>query len=203
MPDGSLTLAYPEGVPMDVHDSPERGLPWFVLIAHPGREFWAKQQLEQQGFPVYLPVRAPEGREKLSPKRRPFLPGYLFAKPLVNGRWRPMLSTLGVRNIVWQTAGPSINGWIGERQPAAMPDAIVQELRSREAKDGLIYMPDAIQPGDLVSVEMGARNVVDAIVKESRPKERLTLLMRILGREIEVEVKADRVQFIDRPKAAE
>lgn len=197
MPDGGAALAYPEGEFMDdPHDSPERGLPlpnapWLVLIAKPGMSEIALMRLGAQGFEAYLPLRAPTREERRrGVERKPMFPGYLFARPGFDGQWSAMENTIGVSRLVM----------VGDR-PALLPDAALRELRSREAADGLVYLPeaDAFSPGAPVLAELAAGQLVDAVVEAHEDSDRIALLLRFLGAERRVVVDAARVK----PRAAE
>lgn len=177
-------LAYPEGGIMLTRDL---GEPWLVLVTKPGMGETALMRLGGQGFEAYMPFRAPTRAERLrGVERRPMFPGYLFARPGYDGQWHGMLSTVGVSRMLM----------IGDR-PALLSDRIVQELYEREV-GGLIYLPDALEPGAMVRAELPAGHVVDAII-QANDGDRIAILMQILGREVRVTLAADKV----RPMAAE
>ena len=76
---------------------------WVVVNAQAHREFVAASNLKKQGYQIYAPVirkttrHARMSRESLAP----LFPGYLFARwTAPDMRWRPILSTVGIRSIV-------------------------------------------------------------------------------------------------------
>lgn len=161
--------------------------PWLVLIAKPGRAEQAFYRLGGRGFEAYLPFAAPTRQERMRGlERKPLFPGYLFARPGYDGQWWPMLSTPGVSRVL-------MNG----EEPAALADAIVREIMGREV-GGLIYLPDALDPGARVTAEFAAGEFVDAIIA-ANDGERIAILTQILGREVRVTLPADKVK----PVAAE
>ncbi|MGI9404150.1 MAG: transcription termination/antitermination NusG family protein, partial [Hyphomicrobium sp.] len=105
---------------------------WAVVNTHPHREHIAVENLQRQEFWAYCPMVRRQRRHsrRVTDVLRPLFPGYLFAQ--VNPdtqRWRPMLSTLGVRAVVR----------CGDRL-SLIEDAFIQSLKDREA-DGVIARP--------------------------------------------------------------
>ena len=77
--------------------------PWAVVNTHPHREQIALQNLQRQKFHAYCPMlrRRRSHARRVTSVLRPLFPGYLFVSTGTNfGRWRPILSTYGVRSIV-------------------------------------------------------------------------------------------------------
>lgn len=155
---------------------------WFVLCCHASSERRARYELERQGFPVYLPMRAAEGREKLRHKDVPLFPGYLFAQPLPSGRWSPMRSTLGVRDII-------LNG----EEPARLAGAVVEAIRAQERPDGLIHLnpdPEPVpcpwRPGDAIVIERVGK-VIEGVFQERKAETRCRLILHMLGQPVYAE----------------
>lgn len=156
--------------------------PWFAIINKPGMAEIALMRLAGKGFEAYLPFRAPTRDErKRGILRKPFFPGYLFARPGYDGQWVGMLSCVGVSRLIMRADAP-----------APLPNAVIAELYAREV-GGLIYLPDALEPGALVSAEFAAGQVVNAII-EANDGERIAILMSLLGREVRVTLPADKVR---------
>jgi transcriptional antiterminator RfaH len=89
---------------------PDEAVPWIAINTHPHREGIALKHLERQNFETYCPVM----RKRRSHARRvdwvlrPLFPNYLFVKANWGARrWRPILSTHGVRAIVRSGDEPS------------------------------------------------------------------------------------------------
>src|SRR5215831_15279293 len=77
--------------------------PWAVINTHPHREKVALENLQRQEFTAYCPMlrRRRSHARRVTSVLRPLFPGYLFVSTGINfGRWRPILSTYGVRSIV-------------------------------------------------------------------------------------------------------
>jgi transcriptional antiterminator RfaH len=130
-------------------------------------------------------MRAARGQERLRHWDLPLFPGYLFARPRENGQWSPMRSTLGVRKVL-------LNGEV----PATIADAIIAEIRLREAEDferakareeREDELPCPFEPGEKIAIERVGR-VVDAIFLEREARNRVSVLLSLLGREVRATV---------------
>src|SRR5262245_3195 len=105
---------------------------WIVVNTHPHREHVATDNLERQQFEAYCPliVKRRSHARRLSTVRRPLFPGYLFvrsSKELL--RWRPILSTYGVRRVV-----------LAGDEPGFIDNEFIHSLKAREV-DGAIVRP--------------------------------------------------------------
>jgi transcriptional antiterminator RfaH len=75
----------------------------------------------------------------------------------------------------------------GGEGPAHVPDRIIEELRSREGRDGLITLPaprrpgDQFRPGDKVRVTTGPLTGFTGLVEGMRPHQRVEVLLQMLG----------------------
>jgi transcription antitermination factor NusG len=72
--------------------------------------------------------------------------------------------------------------------PAHVPDTVLDELRSREGRNGLITLPPPLspaprfRPGDRVRIKSGALVGFKGLVEGLRPHERVAVLLQLLGR---------------------
>ncbi|WP_414464656.1 transcription termination/antitermination NusG family protein [Hyphomicrobium sp. DY-1] len=76
--------------------------------------------LRNQGYEVYVPVLRKQIRHARQVREvlRPLFPGYLFARLTHSTmRWRPILSTVGVRSVVCM---PSLAPMMSPRRPLLM-----------------------------------------------------------------------------------
>ena len=79
--------------------------PWFVVYTHAGAEETASGHLQRQGYQVYLPhlVKRRRHARHTDFVRAPLFPRYLFVSwDQLRERWRPILSTVGVCNLLRQ-----------------------------------------------------------------------------------------------------
>lgn len=156
---------------------------WYLVVAHAGRERLARYHLTQQGFEVYLPMRAPLiANAKAQP--RPMFPRYLFVSvDLDRPGWRAIYSTIGVHSILTTGHGETA-------RPRAVPTALVSALKAREVEGLVILAPKVVQkpcghaPGDKVRVAIGSRFAgLEAVFEERVDAKRAAVLISLLGRD--------------------
>ena len=172
---------------------------YFTLIQ---QEAWkkkscqAQQQRLDQGQGNVRNIGSPElegsirkhwdsmsGRRRTHARRtcdvlRPLFPGYLFVQvnPEID-RWRPMLSTFGVRSVLR----------CGDRL-SFIDDAFIESLKAREI-DGVITRPSSpYQVGQEVRLSGGAFDGMVATIIDMDERDRLTVLMDLLNRPVRVKV---------------
>lgn len=153
---------------------------WAVVNTHPHKERVAIENLDRQDFHTYCPLirrRRSHGR-RVEEVLRPLFPSYLFVK--INAdtqRWRPMLSTFGVRSIVR----------CGDRL-SLIDSAFVHELKAREL-DGVIVRPARpYHIGQQVRMACGPFDGLVATIIEMHEKDRLTVLMELLNQAVKVRI---------------
>jgi transcription antitermination factor NusG len=71
-------------------------------------------------------------------------PNYLFI--LVTGQWRPALSIPSVSNAIKFGSAAA---------PSAVPDAVIEEIRKREAEEAHNPEPPKLKAGAIVSIKDG------------------------------------------------
>jgi transcriptional antiterminator RfaH len=149
---------------------------WACAQTAPQREAAAKHFLELAGYQVYLPrfrlLRPIRGRKVV--EARVLFPAYLFVWVTAGwwaARWCPHVARL-------LTAGDG---------PLHVPDAIVDEIRQREV-DGLIELPKPgpLQRGDRVRILHGPFRDHLAIFADMKPRQRVEVLLQLLGAEARV-----------------
>jgi transcriptional antiterminator RfaH len=160
---------------------------WYAVYTQPHAEQKALEHLLRQGYPAYLP----RYRTKVSHARRreivlrPLFPRYLFAAvDRSTMPWRPILSTIGVTDIV--RAG-------GE--PAPVPDEIVTTIRERAETGAFdrLQSRQALRLGELVRVTAGAFEDMVGRLVELRDQDRVVVLLDLLGRAVPAQLRAEAV----------
>jgi transcription antitermination factor NusG len=146
---------------------------WAVAVTEPLGECRAAAHCERAGFSTYLP-------KFLSPKNRitPLFPRYLFVA--VGDQWRQLLTTIGVQSVVLTAKGPAL-----------LPDSIIADIRSRCDRNGVFIPPPRIRPyrrGDRVRVDCGPMIGLEGIVARMRGRDRVEILLSMLGRRTAVHV---------------
>ena len=153
---------------------------WYAAHTHSKSELRASVNLKRQDLEVYFPqIRFSMRQSKfIKDSIKPLFPRYVFvAIDLAKQRWRCINSTYGVKNIV--SSGD---------KPIAVPDKIVQELRSREGSDGFINsIPKALfKKGDKVSIIDGPLYGKTGNFHQLNESQRVSILLELMGRTVSV-----------------
>jgi transcriptional antiterminator RfaH len=160
---------------------------WFVAHTHPHAEGKATAHLNRQGFEIYFPryLKRRRHARRFETVTAPLFPRYLFVAIDLNvQRWRSIYSTVGVSRLV-------CNG----DDPSPVPDGIVEALKQREDCGGFIKL-DARPPfrsGDKIRVLDGAFSSCLGLFESMAERERIAILLDLLGRKVRVVLDADLV----------
>ncbi len=154
---------------------------WYCLRAKPKNEHITSQLLRNDaGMEVFCPFlrfeRARQGGRAWVTEA--MFPGYLFAKFDHAAQNRLVRATRGVITVV---------GFGGV--PAIVPEEIIHELRNSVRDEETIVIESGVEPGEEVNVIAGPFRGLKALVARVIPaRERVALLLEVLGMEREVEV---------------
>ena len=142
--------------------------------------------LGMKGYVVYLPrIRDFRIRQGRRIECRPALfPGYLFV--LIESRWYSVGSTPGVIGLLRDELGP-----------VKVSDRIIDEIRQRE-RNGLIELPrrEEFQIGDQVRILQGPFAGHLALYAGMRPRERVEILLQLLGGEQRVTLAKNVIEVV-------
>lgn len=160
---------------------------WFVIQTQANREAKAACHLERQGFQIYLPryLKRRSHARKIEYVPAPLFPGYMFVTiDLATQRWRAIQSTVGVLRLV-------TNG----EEPAPVPGLIVDAMRQREDDKGFIKFDPraAFERGDKVRILAGAFTDSLGFFDGLADRERIAILLNLLGRKVRVLLNAEMV----------
>lgn len=159
---------------------------WYVAQTQVHSEERARINLERQGFETYLPRYRRERRHarRRDTVRTPLFPGYIFVRlDLRSAPWRSINGTFGVNHLICR----------GE-QPAALPEDIVEELVERENEAGLVVLqPRSFHKGESLRIVSGAFCDCQGLFEDMADRERVVLLLDLLGRKVRVEAPLDAV----------
>jgi transcriptional antiterminator RfaH len=163
------------------------GARWYVVQTQVNGEAKAVQNLQRQGYDVYLPryLKRRRHARKLDFTAKPLFPRYMFVTiDVATQRWRSIQSTFGVARLV-------SNG----DYPAAVPDGVVDALKAREDDKGFVRMDvgAAFAPGDKVRVVAGAFMDSAGLFNGLADHDRVSVLLEMLGRKVRVLLDADLV----------
>lgn len=158
---------------------------WYCMRAKPRMEVLAAQTLGTlPDVEVFLPRTVRPRKENFTPAR-PLFPGYFFAKfdPIIHHR--NVHYARGVSYIVRRN-----------EVPVHIPPQVMLELREI-SPNGILEIPDRPHSvGDKVKAIAGLFKGDDGVVTKLIPaKERVKVLFEILGRQTEVEIDEESLDF--------
>jgi len=157
---------------------------WAAAQLQPNRTKLAVHFLRLEGFETYDPrLRLPRRRDRRGQAPPPLFPGYVFV--LIQLQWHVVHRTPGVIRLV------SNGNWT----PAHVPDAVIEELKAKE-RNGLIDLPKPpmARPGDRVRVRRGPFAGHLALFIGMRPRQRVEVLLALLGSQQRVEIAREDVE---------
>lgn len=136
----------------------------------------AAHHLERQGFEIYLP-EIMELQTSGSERRELLFPGYIFIK--IKRSWESIMGTRGISRL-----------FLCQDLPARIPNNQIDYFRSLEDADGIVQLEPPLELGERVSGNefAGSFRDISGVVKGMPRKNRVQVLLQILGRSIEVEL---------------
>lgn len=160
---------------------------WFVAHTHPHAEGKATAHLNRQGFEIYLPryLKRRRHARRIETVAAPLFPRYLFVAIDLNAqRWRSIYSTIGISRLV-------CNG----DDPTPVPAGVVEALKGREDTNGFIKLDSRprFRAGDKIRVLEGAFSSCLGLFEGMAERERIAILLDLLGRKVRVIMDADLV----------
>ena len=158
---------------------------WHAVYTKTQLEVWAKNNLEERGFEVYLPCYLKQRRHarRTDVVARPLFPRYLFVRADIAAGQRP-----GVNN----APGVAYLVSVGD-QPAAVSGSVIDEIKAREGDDGFIRLGrhQRFSQGDPVKISDGALCDHIGLFHSVTDNERVIILLDLLGRQTRVKVQLD------------
>ena len=159
---------------------------WAVARLQPQHEN-AGLHLRLNGYEIYYP-RVRERRIRHGRRieaRPPLFWGYCFFV-VENGVWYTARWAIGVCDVIRDGV-----------HPARVPDAVIEEIRARE-RNGLVELPKRVglKPGDQVRVLRGPFAGHLVIFADMKPRERIEVLLQLLGSLQRVELARDTVEIV-------
>lgn len=162
---------------------------WYLIMSKPRQEMTARENLERQGYEVYLPRLQVRRRRngKFVCVVEAMFPRYLFIhldQTLDN--WAPIRSTYGVSGMV-------SFGF----KPARIDDQLIEALMQCEDESGIQVIPEMeLSAGDSVRVVEGVMAGYQGIFQAKTGRERVVILLEVAGKSTAVEVPADKLERI-------
>lgn len=175
---------------MEYQESPEPlfagELLWYCVKARPKQEGIATRLLRSElGMEVFCPkIRFKRARSTgVAWVSEAMFPGYIFARFVYPELHRLVASTSGVAKTV------SFGG-----KPAVLDESIIADLRRHIADGETVEITSEIRQGEEVKVIDGPFLGVRALVTRILPaRDRVAILLNMLGQEREIEVSATSV----------
>jgi transcriptional antiterminator RfaH len=160
---------------------------WYVVQTQVNSEAKAALNLRRQGFDIYLPrcLKRRRHARKVEVTAKPLFPRYLFVTiDRTAQRWRSIQSTFGVTRLVSQ----------GD-EPVSVPEGVVNAIKAREDDNGYVVLNvhPAFAPGDKVRVLAGAFVDSAGLFDGRADRDRVAILLEMLGRKVRVLLDADLV----------
>jgi transcription elongation factor/antiterminator RfaH len=157
---------------------------WYAIYSKPRKEDFAQFHLQRKGLEVFFPrLLLPHPL----PKRGqvvPLFPNYLFVRLQLPDEYYYALWSPGVKSLV------SFNG-----TPAPLDDEIVTFLRQRATAEGLLAGRSNLTVGQEVRISGGPLDGLAGIIQDPPDaKGRVNVLMKLLSRQVKVEVP---VRFVE------
>jgi transcriptional antiterminator RfaH len=158
---------------------------WYVARTHPRAEAKAAAHLDRQGFSTYFPryLKSRRHARRVETIAAPLFPRYLFVSVnMETQRWRSIQSTVGVMQLVR-------NG----EEPAAISNRIIEDLKNREGELGFIKLDhrQMFRLGDKLRVVDGVFCDSLGLFEGMSDRDRVTILLDLLGRKVRVRLDAD------------
>lgn len=160
---------------------------WCAVSTQVNAEDKAVFHLMRQGFKVLLPkhLKRRAHARKVEWVPRPLFPGYLFVEidPDISP-WRAIRSTIGIFDVIR----------FGEK-PAPVPCQVIDEIKARQDENGLVktMQGETFRPGDPVRVMQGALGEFEALFESTDDRNRVTVLLSLLGRQVRTRVSKNAV----------
>jgi len=160
---------------------------WYVVQTQANAEHKAVAHLARQGFTTYLPrfLKRRRHARRIEVVAAPLFPRYLFVEiDMTVQRWRSIYSTVGVSRLI-------CNG----EYPAPVPEKVVDELKGRQSASGLIELDcrPKLKIGDKIRVLEGAFYDCLGIYNGMLDRERVGVLLDLLGRQVRVLLNAEAI----------
>lgn len=164
---------------------------WYVAYTKSRGEFWARANLWQRGFEVYLPIYQKTRRHARRQETiaAPLFPRYLFVEAdMAAGDRRRLSSAPGVDSLVC----------FGNR-PAELPPSALAEIRGREDEAGYVVLspPSRFRTGEPVEIVNGALGSFAGLFEREVDSHRVFVLLQLLGRQVRVTVPVNRLALRD------
>tara|TARA_B100000686_G_scaffold118442_1_gene125569 strand:- start:133 stop:642 length:510 start_codon:yes stop_codon:yes gene_type:complete len=162
---------------------------WYCVYTQPRLELWARSNLWERGFEVYLPqfLKRRRHARRTDYVPRPLFPRYLFVRADLSERGqRAVCMAKGVIDILRCGTGNA---------PTPVKNVIVEEIRSRESEDGFVGLDEIgrLKKGDRVRIVDGALSDHVGLFENTDDDQRVFVLLDLLGRSVRTRIPSDSI----------
>ncbi len=161
---------------------------WYVVRTKPRAEETVLVHLRRQNFEAFLPrfLKTRRHARRVDRVASPLFPGYMFVFfDLEQARWRSIFGTVGSQGLVCN----------GER-PAPVPEGVVEEIIARQDEFGFVRLDTArgMTRGQKIEILDGPLAEARGIFECMDSKERVIVLLNLLGRQVRTRVPTGWIQ---------
>lgn len=158
---------------------------WYTVYTQAGKEAVAEINLLNQGFEPYLPRyhRRRRHARRVDTVLSPLFPRYLFVRldPAAQ-RWRSVNGTFGVSYMLTDGATPIV-----------VPDKMINVIREREEGGIVNVQAPSFHKNQVLRITDGPFDGLDGVFECVDDKERVVLLLDLLGRVVRTRVSGHAV----------
>lgn len=165
---------------------------WYVAQLKPAGLHSAVINLRRQGIEIFSPMLTREKlvRGKVTSAVVPLFPGYIFVTIKAEEEYRRINSTLGIRRLVSNAAGPAMYS------PRGLPFGFIEGLQAGCDADGVLRKRDSMSPGDRVLVIGGPFSGLIAELLAKPSAGRVQVLLDLLGRHVRSEIPETQLDVV-------
>jgi transcriptional antiterminator RfaH len=163
---------------------------WYAIYTHPKQEKRAESNLRAWGVEAFDPlVRERCFRTYSSAPAyvtRQMFPRYIFARFSVRDLLHKVCFTRGVHSVV------SFGG-----EPGPVDDDVIELLRARMGKDGLVEIAEPLESGDTVQIKSGPlANFIGVLDGKINGEQRVSILLATVSYQARVLIEREVLQKI-------
>lgn len=149
---------------------------WTAAATRFCQEQRAAHHVERQGFEFYLPEIL-SLTSKGTDRRELLFPGYIFIR--VRAGWESLMGTRGISRL-----------FLCSDKPTRIPDNEIEYFKSLETDVGTVQLDPPLIPGMRVfgNEHAGSFCGVSGVVRGMPSRNRVRVLLELLGRSIEVDM---------------
>jgi len=151
---------------------------WFILQYKSNSHNLAKNNLNQQGFKIFLPLIDNISRKssRFTHTSKPLFPGYMFVRfDRTEPAWHKINNTYGVSRLI--TFSSILK---------SVPTNFIDNLMKRYDSSGKLLPIQKLKKGDQVTVLKGPFANFIATVEKYEADHRISILMDLMGRKTKV-----------------